>query len=165
MIDAKPIAFAAAAIATIAASGAAAETFVKYGEAGDWTVFTKTDDKTCVAETRHDDVIVQIGVLEGNEIGYIGAFTHDPDQVAGEEGNEFIIDIDGDLFVGDESMMAENSQGYTGVYIKSDNPAFVKDISEKQTMKVIDAERVYTLDLTGTKAALEMTGACLAAQG
>ncbi|WP_425043838.1 hypothetical protein [Primorskyibacter sp. S87] len=159
MIDFKTIA-ASALIATVAAAGASAQTFTEYGSAGGWNVFTKTDDKTCVIETRREGLIVQMGILANQDLGYIGAFTQETAEGL-EQGNEFIIDIDGDLFTAKESVMEGNSQGYSGAFIKANNPAFISDIANKQTMKVIDADRVFTLDLSGTKAAMDMGRECI----
>lgn len=161
MINVKTIAGGLFA-ATVAATGATAQ-FEKFGEAGGWNVFSQPDAETCVIETRREGLIVQMGVLSSG-LGYIGAFTQEtPENL--QEGNEFIIDIDGSLFTAKESVLEGNSQGYSGAFIKANNPAFISDIENKQTMKVIDAERVFTLDLTGTKAAMEMGRECLAAQG
>ncbi|MCA0869826.1 hypothetical protein LCL97_03220 [Seohaeicola saemankumensis] len=162
MFNLKAIA-GGAIIAAVSAVGVSAQTFTKYGEAGGWNVFA-ADDKTCVIETRRDGLIVQMGVLANQNLGYIGAFTQEEDVVQGSTGNEFIIDIDGQLFYGEETVMKGNSQNYSGAYIKANNPNFIADVANLQTMKVIDSERIFTLDLTGTKAAMAMGRECIAAQ-
>ncbi|MBE1282414.1 MAG: hypothetical protein GJ676_03800 [Rhodobacteraceae bacterium] len=162
MITKKAIA-AGAIAAALTASAAAAAQFELFGQAEGWNVFTKTDDKTCVIETRRDDLIVQMGVFANQEVGYIGVFTHEPDGVNASATGNFIVDFDGDVFAADEVIMEGNDQGYSGVYIKANNPNFISDLANKKTMKVIDTERVFTLDLAGTKAAMAMGRECIAA--
>ncbi|SPJ31017.1 hypothetical protein [Falsiruegeria mediterranea] len=143
---------------------ALAQNFVPFGEAGGWKVYTKTDDNTCVVETNKDGLIIQMGVLKSG-IGYIGAFTHEPDGASADGGTTLNIDIDGNQYYAPENVVHENEQGFSGSYIAADNPEFISDVANGQTMKVVDETRVFTLDLTGTKAAMEMGRACLAAAG
>jgi len=153
-----------AVLAAATASAAYAEEFVAFGEAEGWKVYTKTDDNTCVIESNKDGLIVQMGILKSG-LGYLGAFTHEPDAEAGNEGTELIIDIDGNLYYAPENVVHENSQGFSGAYIAADNAKFISDVANGQTMKVVDDSRTFTLDLTGTKAAMMMGQECLAAAG
>ena len=121
MITKKAIA-AGAIAAALTASAAAAAQFELFGQAEGWNVFTKTDDKTCVIETRRDDLIVQMGVFANQEVGYIGVFTHEPDGVNASATGNFIVDFDGEVFAADEVIMEGNDQGYSGVYIKGQQP-------------------------------------------
>ncbi len=146
------------------ATSAVAQNFVPYGEAGEWKVYTKTDDNTCVVETNREGLIIQMGILKSG-VGYIGAFTHEPDGVTTDGGTKLNIDIDGNLYYAPENIVHENEQGFSGSYIAADNPDFISDVANGQTMTVVDETRVFTLDLTGTKAAMEMGRECLAAAG
>ncbi|MEY8842659.1 hypothetical protein AB9K41_26820, partial [Cribrihabitans sp. XS_ASV171] len=78
--------------AGIATTGMA-QTFVEYGKAGGWTVFTNTDDKTCVAERVDGDLLVQMGALRSEEVGYIGVFTKETPEGM-EQGADLIVTFD-----------------------------------------------------------------------
>ncbi len=78
-------------------------------------------------ENRRDGLVVQMDVLANQNLGCIGAFTQKEDTVQGSTGKEFIINIDGLLFHGEEPAMKGNSQNYTGADIKANNPNFTSD--------------------------------------
>ncbi|WP_146344998.1 hypothetical protein [Falsiphaeobacter marinintestinus] len=150
-------------VGCISASAVSAQEFVKYGEAQGWTVFSEPSKKTCVAEIERDGLLVQMGVLK-DSLGYIGVFTKEDDANLGETGNDLIIDLDDKTYHGPESVMHKNSQGYSGAVITASNPEFIADIENKNTIKVVDTERVFTMSLAGTKAAIAMARECIAAQ-
>lgn len=163
MIEVKKVALGVF-VAAIAGTSVAAQEFVQFGEAGGWKVFTDTSNNTCLIETQREGLIVQMGILNSG-LGYVGAFTQEESAASAESGTQLIIDIDGNLYYADENVMHGNSQGFSGAYIKADNTAFISDVANGQTMKVVDESRTFTLDLTGTKAAMTMGRECLAAQG
>ncbi|MFC3615103.1 hypothetical protein ACFORG_15155 [Lutimaribacter marinistellae] len=137
-----------------------AQTFVQFGSAGGWTVFTNTDDKTCVAERSDGDLLVQMGALASKDVGYIGVFTRETPEGL-QQGADLIVTFDnGNNYTATEEDILENKQGYSGAFIEANNPAFIADVANAQTMKVVDTDRSFELDLTGTKAAMEMAFEC-----
>ncbi len=166
MINLKAMA-GGAMIAAVAASGVAAQTFTAFGETQGWNVYTNTSDKTCVMEKNEGNgIIVQMGVNKKKTMGYIGVFTQDPTNISKGDKNELVIDFGGsDVFIAQSTGMKGNiTPGFSGAYIKANNPNFIADVANKQTLKAIDHNRMFSLDLTGTKAAMAMARECIAAQ-
>ena len=152
-------------LATFAATAVAADTFVPYGEAEGWSIYTNTDDNTCVAE-RHDEngMIVQMGITRNHKMAYLGVFTKDQPGVTKGDKGDFIIDIDGELFHGDVTGMKGNiTDGYSGAYILTDNPDFIEAVKTKNTLKAINADVIVEISLKGTAAAIDMGRECNAA--
>ena len=110
-------------------------------------------------------MIVQMGVTKDKKLGYLGVFTPDPDNIEDGDLGDIILDIDGALYHSDAYGMKRNiTQGYSGAYILANNPAFIDDLANRNTLKAIDHTRVFTMSLAGTKAAIEMGRACIAEQ-
>lgn len=150
-------------VACISASVVSAQTFVQYGETEGWNVYSDPANKTCVAETERDGLLVQMGVLKSS-MGYIGVFTKEDEANIGEQGEDLIIWLDDKVYHGPETVMHNNSQGYSGAMITASNPEFIADIENKNNMKVVDTERVFNMSLAGTKAAIALARECIAAQ-
>lgn len=155
-----------AAIAASTAFGASADTFKSYGSVGHWNVFVDETKGSCVIETRQTEgLIVQMGLTKNKDLGYLGVFTQDPTDFKKGDKRELIIDLDGDVYTAESTAMKGNiTPGYSGAYILANNPNFIADVANKQTLKAVDTERVFTLDLTGTKKAMMMGSECNAAQ-
>lgn len=147
----------------LSASLAFAQSAVQYGEAQGWTVWAEPDKKTCVAETEREGLLVQMGVLKEG-VGYIGVFTKEDNVDLGTDGEDLVIWLDDKGYHGPETVLPKNKQGYTGAMITASNPEFIADIENKNTMRVVDAEREFTMSLAGTKAAIAMARECIAAQ-
>ena len=58
-------------------------------------------------------------------------------------------------------MRGNITKGYSGGYVLSDSPEFAKDIAQQYVMTVFpEKEYAFTVDLAGTKKAMEMARAC-----
>ncbi len=148
------------ALAAGLATSGHAQNFVEYGQTEGWTVFTNTEDKTCVADRRDGDLVVQMGALRSEEVGYIGVFTKETPEGL-EQGSDLIVTFDnGNNYTANEEDMLGNEQGYSGAFIEANNPAFIADMANAKSMKVVDTDRVFELDLTGSKAAMTMAFEC-----
>ena len=160
--------FAGIALATALFAGSAfAETFEKYGEVEGWNVFIDHSKKSCMIE-KSDDVghVVQMGLTRNREVGYLGVFrSGEADIVSGEKRDVAIL-IGDNIYTGKSTGMRGNiTEGYSGGYVVSDNPQFVKDIREQYTMTVFPNQKyTFTVDLTGTYKAIDLGRKCNAEQ-
>jgi hypothetical protein len=158
----------AALIAAVAATGAAAQAFVKYGDVEGWNVFVDNENRSCLIERVDDNGnVVQMGLTKDHSIGYVGVFTKADIGIKKGAQEEIYIDIDGALYSSTSTGMKGNiTKGYSGGYIRSNNPQFIDDLARKYVMtvfpKTANAFRVY---LKGTYKAMEMARKCNAEQG
>lgn len=165
MFNYKSIA-AGAMMAVVAAAGASADTYKKYGEVGHWNVFIDETKGSCLIETRQTEgLIVQMGLNKAQTLGYLGVFTQDPTGFKKGDKRQLIIELGSDVYTAESTAMKGNiTPGYSGAYIPANNPNFIADVANKQTLKAVDTDQVFTLDLTDTKNAMEMGRECNAAQ-
>jgi len=156
------------ALAAITATATFAETYDRYGAVDSWTVFANTETKGCFIESENNNGnVVQMGIRDaGDTVGFIGVFNKGESVLSKGEKREMLVELDGDPF----TIIAHSSEdrvsdGYTGGYMFANNPDFIRDISEKNVMKVHTSDSTsFEIDLTGTKKALEMARECYASQ-
>ena len=157
------------AFAAIAATGAAAETFTKYGAVEGWNVFVDNEKGTCLIE-RIDGAgnVVQMGLTKtDHSLGYLGVFTKADLGIKKGKKSDIFVDIDGTLYSSTSTGMKGNiTEGYQGGYILANNPQFINDLAKKYTMTVFpDTTGTFVVDLKGTYKAMEMGRKCNAEQG
>lgn len=156
---------AAALVATIAATGAMAESkFTHFGSVEGWNVFLDHEKNTCMIETK-DDVgnVVQMGLTrEDRSVAYIGVFTQTETNIKKGQKEAVAVLLGDALYVGEATGMRGNiSEGYTGGYVLTDDPEIVKAIQKEYTMAVFpEKEYGFIVDLKGTYNAIEMGKEC-----
>ena len=152
-----------AAILAVSAAQASADTFLKYGEVEGWKVYIDQEKKSCMLESVDSaENVVQMGLTEDRAVGYLGVFTKGETEVSSGETETVAILIGENMYVGEAMGMRGNiTKGYSGGYVLSDDPQFAKDIAQQYVMTVFP-EKTYgfTIDLAGTKKALEMAREC-----
>lgn len=136
--------------------------FNKFGEVGDWTVYVDNERKSCLIERVGDGNVVQMGLTKDHSFGYLGVFSQGDTGVKAGSKEEIFIDIDGVIFSSEATGMKGNiTKGYSGGYILANNPVFIDAIANKYKMTVFpENEGMFTVDLTGTKKAMEMARTC-----
>ncbi len=157
-------ALGAAVFATCAQAG----TFEKYGEVEGWKVFADKEKQSCLIEAVDAaENVVQMGLTDDKSAAYVGVFTKAKTDIKSGDKEAVVIDIDGDLFVGEASGMRSGiTKGYSGGYVLSDDPKFITDIADKHVMTVFpEKEYVFSVNLAGTHKAIEMARKCNAEQG
>lgn len=153
----------AAALTTALVSQAQADTFLKYGEVEDWKVFIDQEKKSCLIETvDSEENVVQMGLTKDRGVGYLGVFTKGETNIKSGETETVAILIGENLYVGEAMGMRGNiTKGYSGGYILSDDPQFAKDVAQQYVMTVFpETDFAFTVDLAGTKKAMEMAREC-----
>ena len=166
------LSFTKTALTTVAALGlmasaAAANTFLKYGEVEGWKVFVDQDKKSCLVESVDDaGNVVQMGLTKDRGVGYVGIFTLADMGIDPGDKEAVMILIGENLYVGEATLMRGNiTKGYSGGYILSDDPQFANDLAQQYSMLVFpDSDFAFSVDLTGTKKAMEMGRECNAVQ-
>ena len=162
MIYSKTVA-AGALVAAIAATSAAADNFLKYGEAEGWNVYIDSEKQSCLIE-RIDEAenVVQMGLTTDRGVAYVGVFVKGATGIQDGEKEAIAIDIDGTLYIGQATgMRGSITKGYSGGYVLSDDPKFVDDIARKEVMTVFpQKEYVFAVSLKGTYKAIEMARQC-----
>ena len=138
------------------------DTFTVYSEVQGWTVYSDSQTGTCLIE-RADDAgyAVQMGLTKDRQFGYIGVFTQG--DLPTKDSDEIIVLIDDKLFTGKVAPLSSMklASGYSGGYLLTDNPNFVTAVAEgKQLIGFPDSPVTFTVDLTGTKAAIEAAREC-----
>lgn len=153
-----------AALLTIATAGLAqADTFTLYGEVDGWKVFADETKKSCLIETKDSaENVIQMGLTADRGVGYLGVFVKGETDFEAGDTEAVAILLGENLYVGEATAMKGNlSNGYSGGYILSDDPQFVKDIAQQYTMTVFpEKEYGFSIDLAGTKKAIEMAREC-----
>lgn len=164
MFDMKKIA-CGAVLAAAVSTGAAAQDFTNYGSVEGWNVFVDHKKESCVIEKSDEDMIVQMGLTKKKDMVYLGVFTKNQPGVEAGDMGDFIFDFDGDLFHGDVTAIDDKiTEGYSGAYLTTNNPALIDDMANKNTFKAINKDVVFELSLEGSMKAMEMGRECLAAQ-
>ncbi len=153
----------AVAMTTAFAAQAADEKFLKYGEIEGWKVFIDEEKKSCLLEAVDDaENVVQMGLTQDRSVGYLGVFTKGETAIKQGETEAVAILIGENLYVGEAMGMRGNiTKGYSGGYILSDDPQFANDIAQQYVMTVFpETDFAFTVDLAGTKKAMEMAREC-----
>jgi hypothetical protein len=148
---------------TAAAGTASADTFLKYGEVEGWKVFIDQEKKSCLIEAVDEaENVVQMGLTEDRGVGYLGVFTKGETSIKRGESETVAILIGENLYLGEAMGMRGNiTKGYSGGYVVSDDPQFAEDIAQQYVMTVFpETDFAFTIDLSGTKKAIEMARTC-----
>lgn len=151
------------AAAMFAASAAGADTFKKFGDVEGWNVFIDNEKMSCLIEKSDDaENVVQMGLTTDRSVAYVGVFTKAKTGIKSGEKEAVLIDIDGNLYVGEATGMRGNiTKGYSGGYVLSDDPQFIEDIARKYVMTVWpEKEYTFSVNLEGTFKAIEMAREC-----
>jgi hypothetical protein len=162
MLRTKQIA-AAAIITAALATAAGAETYEKYGEIEGWKVFIDKEKKSCLIEAVDTaENVVQMGLTADPGVGYLGVFTKGETTIKKGDKKGVAILLGENIYLGEVTGMRGNiTKGYSGGYVLSDSPMFVKDIEQQYEMIVFpETEYSFVVDLTGTKKAIEMAREC-----
>lgn len=157
------LAATASALAIFTATWAGADTFEKYGETEGWKVFIDNEKKSCLIEkVDAAENVVQMGLTTDRAVAYVGVFTKAKTDLKAGDTEAVVIDIDGNLYVGEATEMRGNiTKGYSGGYVLSDDPQFVEDVARKYVMTVFpEKEFAFAVNLEGTFKAIEMAREC-----
>ena len=153
----------AAAFACIAAPAAVADTFTKYGEVEGWNVYVDQEKKSCLIEAVDSaENVVQMGLTQDRSVGYLGVFTKGETDIKAGDTEAVAILIGENIYLGEVTGLRGNiTKGYSGGYVLSDSPQFVKDIEQQYEMVVFpEKEYGFVVDLTGTKKAIALAREC-----
>ncbi len=162
MTFAKTLA-AATALTCLTAPLATADTFLKYGEVEGWNVYIDQEKKSCLIEAVDSaENVVQMGLTEDRSVGYLGVFTKGETDIKAGDVEAVAILIGENIYLGEVTGMRGNiTAGYSGGYVLSDSPQFVKDIEQQYEMIVFpEKEYAFTIDLSGTKKAIALAREC-----
>ncbi len=155
---------AAALVATIAATGAMAESkFTHFGSVEGWNVFLDHEKNSCMIETKDDfDNVIQMGLTADRSVGYIGVFTKAETNIKKGQKEAVAVLLGENLYVGEATGMRGNiTKDYTGGYVLTDDPEIVTAIQKEYTMAVFpEKEYGFIVDLKGTYKAIEMGREC-----
>lgn len=158
---------AAAVVAVLIATGAAAETYKKYGSEAGWDIYvTEGQDRGClIARNLTEDTQFQMGIVPAAEArGYLALYSKEGAEVGAGEEISVLFDIDGQQFSG-EATGRQMMDGYKGAYVWVNNLDFIYDLAKKKTLTITPKGRdPIVLSLAGTDAALKALRACQEAQ-
>ena len=153
----------AAALACLTASTAFADTFTKYGEVEGWKVYVDQEKKSCLIEAVDSaENVVQMGLTKDRSVGYLGVFTKGKTDIKAGDTEAVAILIGENMYIGEVTGMRGNiTKDYSGGYVLSDSPQFVKDIEQQYEMVVFpEKEYAFVVDLSGTKKAIALASEC-----
>ncbi len=140
------------------------DTFSIYQEFDNWTIYEDHDRKSCLAEAVDSNgTVVQMGLTENHDLGYFGVFTQMDLATDGAPAEvPLTITVNGNVYSGTgHSVTQKLSNGYHGGYIPANNPKFLSDIENGQTMIAFsDLGEGIAVGLAGTKQAIEAAKAC-----
>jgi hypothetical protein len=135
-----------------------------YKEMDEWTIYADASRGSCLAErVDSEGNVMQMGLTKDKSAGYVGVFTKAKTDI--KESQPIEIAIDGQLFVGESYGMSSKKLAgdYSGGYVLSNSPDFVDAIANgKQLVAFPEKTGVFTVDLTGTKRAIEEIRTCTA---
>jgi len=165
----KSMLFATGLIAgALAAAGASAADFKKYGMEGDWEIaINEKMGPGCVAVRKFDNPTsqVQMGIdaNSAENTGYIAIYVEGAEGI--EPGQEIpaSFDVDGEMFKG--TFTGQATKGFGGAFVPVNNAAFVYDMAKKNTLTISYGEgNKVIVPLEGTDAAFAALRACQEAQ-
>ncbi|WP_146344032.1 hypothetical protein [Falsiphaeobacter marinintestinus] len=153
----------AALVGAMSATTAFADTFSNYGNVEGWNVFIDHEKKSCLIEKKDDfDNVVQMGLTTDRSIAYIGVFTKAKTGIKRGEKEAVAILLGEHIYVGEATGMRGNiTKDYSGGYVLTNDPQVVEDVAQQYTMTVFpEKDYAFTVDLAGTKKAIEMAQEC-----
>lgn len=131
-----------------------------FGQEAGWNILKSDALGGCFMEqTQESGIQVQFGINGKRELGYVALFVRE--DLGLPDGDTQIVNfnIDGDLFDGEGE--THKSEGFEGGFLYFNNPDFINDIIEGETMVITtQSGGEITVDLKGTKAAGEAVLAC-----
>ncbi|AXI47121.1 hypothetical protein C1J03_14515 [Sulfitobacter sp. SK012] len=152
----------AMATSVASASGTDTKVFETFGE---WTIMIRSGDPVACYATRmgEDGSEVQIGVEPDLQGGYFAVYNSAWTHIKEGDVGSVEFNFGTSRFGGEAVGKTEND--IPGGYAFFDNPAFVEEFANRQTVKVIGTSgAVFEMDLTGTKKAVTGVLACQDAQ-
>ncbi|MEM1129402.1 MAG: hypothetical protein AAGH83_02670 [Pseudomonadota bacterium] len=161
---AKPKVAAVLAIAWVAATGASAEQGAQFvEEVGDWSLYYSQElGGSCFIErTDADGRQFQIGADRDKQQAWIGILAPAGSDVTEDMLRNVKFDLGGNMYEGEARRFQLPDADVQGGYVYFNNLNFARDLANQATLKVIpDGGDEFSLDLTGTKAAMEMALEC-----
>lgn len=155
---------AVAAVVTLTATQALAESkFVFFQEVEGWNIFKDTEKLSCFIEKGDSEGnVVQMGLTKDRSVGYVGVFTTQETNIKKGETSEVGVLIGDNVYFGESKGMRGNiTEGYSGGYVVSDDPQFVKDIMQQYEMVVFpETNFSFSINLAGTLKAIEAGREC-----
>ncbi len=145
---------------------AGAQQLVRWGEAGGWDVMVDpTLGNGCLIQAEYEDgSLVRIGFDRLADSAYVTAFNEGWHNV--RDGSRFSVRfaLDDELYDGvGKGIYLE---GTPGVDIYFDNPDFLLDLAQRQTMTLYDeVGEVMSIDLEGSYVGIEAALECQEQQG
>jgi len=138
--------------------GDAIETFWK---AKYWTIFKNSTRQSCFIEWRSENSVVQAGLTQMLDAGYLGAFVKNYEPAEGE--HEIVISLNGNLYVGSSTTVSRTlSGGLKGGYIVFDNPKFTADLVEaREFIAFNDTAHAVTVKLKTPQNAINRARDCM----
>lgn len=164
----KTFATALAASFALTSAALAADDYEKFGDADGWTVWANTTTGGCFLENRENNGnVVQMGLVTNEDTkAFLGIWNHNDPLLQPGESVDLTLDVDGNPYSFTATANAGTvSEGLTGAYMYLNNPDFISDLENGQTLTIhISDDRKPTVDLTGTKKGIEMARECFVAQ-
>jgi hypothetical protein len=156
----------AMSVAAIAATGAAAQSLMKYGEEAGWEIYVREDmGPGCLITKRiSDDVQIQMGIdARAEKRGYMALYTKADAKVSAGEKISVEFDVDGEKFSGEAT--GQQMEGLKGAYVPINSPDFIYDLAKKNRLTITPPDRdPIVVSLAGTDAAFRTLRACQDAQ-
>ncbi len=142
-------------------ANAHADEVSKWQDVGDWEILVDpAAGNGCLAQRDFEGGIrVQIGAVPSREGGFFAAYHSDWTQI--EDGTVGVLNFDfGDArFAGE--VVGKLSDALPGGYAFFDNPNFVKEFAQRNTVRVWgEREDVIEISLAGTAKAIDAVLAC-----
>lgn len=146
---------------SIMATLLSAQNIVKWGDSGAWEIYVDpaAGDGCLMQRNLEDGSRIQIGTVPLRRGGFIAVLNKTWTDV--EEGATAVptFDFDGELFAGEAVAVIDGE--WRGGYAFFNNPEFVYGISKRQTLIISGSSgRTVTVDLTGTKNAVDAVKKC-----
>ena len=156
----------ALAVVVLASAGAAAAT-TKYGSEAGWDIYVDSSMGPGCLITRDlpPDSQIQMGIdnTTANKRGYIALYTKAGANVGAGEKLSVLFDVDGQQFSGEAT--GQKMEGFTGAYVRANNPDFIYDLAKKHKLTITPQGRdPIVISLDGTNAAFKALRTCQEAQ-
>ncbi|WBU65405.1 hypothetical protein [Paracoccus aerodenitrificans] len=153
-----------AALAQVEILSPGTHTFTEFGTSGAWKIYADQERQSCLVEgTDPNGNVVQMGLTSDHNLGYVGIFTPMDVGIRGESEQDITIAVDGNLYSGTAQLREHGiSDNLQGGYFPANNPNFVNDMRNGQTMVAFENSdgAGVAIDLTGTNDAYEAAREC-----
>ena len=165
-MDTKAVVGMALTLTALTATGASAQSLMKYGEEAGWEIYVRSDmGPGCLITKRLSDVLqLQMGIdSTATKRGYMALYTKADANVSAGEKVSVMFDVDGQQFSGVAT--GQQMEGLKGAFVFINNPDFIYDLAKKNKLTITPAGRdPIVVSLAGTDAALKKLRACQDAQ-